>query len=84
MTNQRETFDSKLAVGQVVRVRWTWSYGQYDAEAEIVKLNAKSVRVKLLQDAGDHFTSGFVLTVKRGAESYSINNGVFPVSEVSQ
>jgi hypothetical protein len=43
-------FDRSLAVGQVVEARWTANHCEHAVRAEIVKLNEKSLRVKLLEE----------------------------------
>ncbi len=41
-------FDAAIKVGDVAQVRWTWGNGHWCAKAEIIKVNEKSVRAKLL------------------------------------
>jgi len=80
-------FDRALQVGDRVAARWTWGFGQWCDTGTVVKLNPKSVRVRLDHgvDYGVHGTggglpSGHVVLVPRAADrnKWTWNNGVFP------
>lgn len=43
-----EELDRNVKPGDLVQVRWTWGGGSYHAKAEVVKVNEKSIRAKLL------------------------------------
>jgi hypothetical protein len=42
------TLDEQVKVGDTVQIRWTWGGGHYCGKAQVTKLNAKSIRAKLL------------------------------------
>ena len=86
MTDFKEAMniDRSLTVGQPVEARWTWCHGYYAANAVIVKVNKKSVRVELLEDVDSMFTrdiawpKGRELRMPRFMTTeWSVNNGVF-------
>jgi hypothetical protein len=73
-------WERTLAPGMKVSARWTWSHGCYETKAEVVRVNEKSVRVRLT--AGNtYLPSGRELTLPLGSgytDRWSWNNGVFP------
>ncbi len=81
-----EAFDRSLKAGSIVEVRWTNSHRYYAARGEVVKINAKSLRVRLLEAVtgveGDIFVYpvGRTIVVPRQYQArWSANNGVFPL-----
>jgi hypothetical protein len=73
-------FDHDLHLGQEVEVRWTSSGIQHAARARVVKLNAKSLRAELLEEApssfGGPYPVGHVISVPRWLNrDYSLTNG---------
>lgn len=74
-------FDDSLAVGQTVEIRWTNNYRQYVANARIVKLNAKTLRAELLEQAQreDYRPGRVIAGVPRFRnDAWTNSNGVFP------
>ena len=77
-------FDRGLKEGDRVAARWTWNFGNYCDTGIVVKLNRKSVRVRI--DNGVSYgrdgslPAGHVVSVPRTSnlDSWSWNNGVFP------
>lgn len=72
-------FNEKLAVGQIVEARWTNNFSFYACEAEVVKVNVKSLRVKLLKNHGPYLAGRvIVLPTYFDLRKWSVNNGAFP------
>ena len=46
---QRFIWESNLKPGDVVTARWTNSYNQWEARAEVVRVNGSSMRVRLVE-----------------------------------
>lgn len=62
-------------VGERLKHNWTNSYNYYSADVEVVKVNPKSVRVKLLTIPGNSgYEIGRVWTVKTDVFSSTANN----------
>jgi hypothetical protein len=61
--------DKVVKVGDKVRLYWTSSSSQYTGEAEVVKVNDKSIRAKLLTEIktsyGVAYKVGHEITVSR-------------------
>lgn len=77
------TFEAALRVGDVVEARWTNCYEYYRVAAVIVRVNRKSVRVRLLR-AQSGYPEGWEIPIPRfdplnGNNRWSVNNGVFPI-----
>ena len=88
------SFEEGLKLGDTIEARWTNCYCYYQARAEIVRVNAKSVRVRLLEAVPaawgpDGYPAGFEISIPRfnplspGRGRWSINNGVFPIDKSS-
>lgn len=78
-------FDKNLQIGQIVEVRWTNSHRYFRAKAEIVKLNEKSLKAKLLEAVGTGMMSypmGQVISTPRIADfkGWTWNNSTHPYS----
>jgi hypothetical protein len=71
-------FNENLYVGQVVQARWTNSFNSYACNAEVVKVNAKSLRVSLLTVHGPYLAGHVIVLPKIYANTWSANNGAFP------
>jgi hypothetical protein len=76
-------FNQQLAVGQMIEARWTACHGYFTGQAEVVRVNRTSVRVRLLHDVGDGaYAAGrevvLPLPFRSGANRWSFNNGAFP------
>lgn len=75
-------FDADLKVGDEIEARWTNSFRLWSGKATIVKLNAKSIRVRLTDNVGDprrHYPAGREITLPRISDlkRWSQNNGAF-------
>ena len=84
-----EAFDRGLRAGDVVEVRWTNSHRYFSARAEVQKLHAKSIRVRLLEAVagveGDLFcyeAGRPIVAPRMYAPRWSANNGVFPLPAI--
>jgi len=86
------TFESALQPGQIVEARWTHSHRHYVAQAEVVRVNGSSLRVRLgkaLTYAGSGeiaYAEGREIVVPRVTNAkgwpireFSTNNGAFPI-----
>ena len=60
-------------VGERLKHHWTNSYNFYSADVEVIKVNPKSVRIKLLTAPGE-YEIGRVWTVKTDVFSSTPNN----------
>lgn len=79
-------FERNLKVGDVVEARWTGGGHEYQAKAEISKLNEKSFRVTLLVEVKDGekivYPKGWSkIRVPRilAGDEWNTRNGVFPL-----
>lgn len=77
-------FETNLAVGTPVRVRWTNSGYYFNAVGKIAKINAKSVRVTLDHDVPGHsggYKAGREILAPKllNLRDWSCNNRVEPV-----
>jgi len=72
-------FESRIVAGMKVQARWTNCGNFYREEAEIVRVNRASFRVRIL--AG--YLAGRCIAIPRvSADTWSNNNAVFPVASV--
>lgn len=83
-------FENGLSVGSEVRVNWT-NVGRYNtAKAKVVKVNAQSFRVSLLEHVDPRFYGGYPVGTKisvprlalggTGFKLWSANNRLEPVN----
>lgn len=72
--------DRNLKVGDFVEARWTNCYRYYALRASIVKLNEKSVRVRLEEDK-DGYTKSREISIPRllNWDKHGISNCVVPL-----
>lgn len=59
-------FDRALKTGDLVEARWTSSHTEYRAKAEVIRVNGKSVRVRLLEAIQDY----------KGADIYPVGHAI--------
>lgn len=74
-----------LNPGDVVEARWTNCHSYYVAKAEVVRVNQKSMRVKLVDGIEDRYPAGHELSIATfmSMDRWSINNGAFPHEETA-
>ena len=51
-----------ITIGDTVTVNWTWGGHRFQAAGVVTKVSGKTVKVRLTEDAGEHFHPGFVVT----------------------
>jgi hypothetical protein len=71
-------FVSAREIGDRVVATWTWGGREYSGSGVLTKINPKSVKVQLTEDAGDHFRPGFVVTttpdkIANGLSAYELH-----------
>jgi hypothetical protein len=59
-------FDRALKVGDIVEARWTNSHMEYRAKAEVIRVNGKSVRVRIMEAVKDY----------KGVDVYSVGHAI--------
>lgn len=81
-------FEASLKPGSIVLARWTNSGRYFKGKATVVRVNAQSVRVRLLEKVGVDFYGGYPegreivcprLAVGSGLAKWSANNRVEPL-----
>jgi len=50
-------------VDDTVTAEWTWGGHRFSAHGVVTKVSGKTTKVRLTEDAGEHFVPGFVVTV---------------------
>ena len=80
-------FEDRLTEGDVVEARWTNSHRYFTARADVVRINARTVRVVLAEDVGPYPVGHEIVCervtqlLSQSGPRWSINNGVFPHGE---
>ena len=68
-------FEDSLKKGIVGVARWTNCGNYFAANAEIIKVNAQSVKAKLINGVYPSYSDGFIITLPRfGNKRWSCNN----------
>jgi len=72
-------WESTLREGDTVLARWTSSYNVYQAKCKIIRINAKSMNVQII-DGMENYPAGWRLNIPRttNTSQWSWNRGVFP------
>ncbi len=76
-------FEQGLREGLTVELRWTNNNGYYSGKATLSKVNRKSARGVLIEQAQrEDYKPGREIWVERfGSPRWSRNNGIFPVAK---